>query len=85
MSEGYSTSGYHIELLKSDNWMLWKRQMLAILRDLNLEKFIEKTAMSPLRRIRKTQQRTKPRRWTSGRKVTREPEPESSWQLETPR
>jgi hypothetical protein len=48
MSKGYSSSGYHIELLKSDNWMPWKCQMLAVLRDLNLEKYIEKTAMSPI-------------------------------------
>ena len=46
MSEGYSSSGYHIKLLKSENWMLWKHQMLAILWDLNLEKYIEKTAVS---------------------------------------
>jgi len=48
MSEGYSSSGYRIELLKGDNWMPWKCQMLAVLRDLNLEKYIEKTAMSPM-------------------------------------
>ena len=48
MSEGYSLSGYRIELLKGDNWMPWKRRMLAVLRDLNLEKYIEKTAMSPI-------------------------------------
>jgi hypothetical protein len=48
MPEGYSSSGYRIELLKSDNWMPWKRRMLAVLRDLSLEKYIEKTAMSPI-------------------------------------
>ena len=48
MSEGYSSSGYRIELLKGDNWVPWKRRMLAVLRDLNLEKYIEKTAMSPI-------------------------------------
>jgi hypothetical protein len=48
MSEGYSLSGYRIKLLKGDNWMLWKRRMLAVLRDLNLEKYIEKTATSPI-------------------------------------
>jgi transposase InsO family protein len=47
MSEGYSSSGYRIELLKGDNWVPWKRRMLAVLRDLNLEKYIEPTAMSP--------------------------------------
>ena len=47
MSEGYSSSGYRIELLKGDNWVPWKCRMLAVLRDLNLEKYIEPTAMSP--------------------------------------
>ena len=47
MSESYTSGGYHIELLKADNWMLWKRQMLAILRDLGLEKYIAKDAKSP--------------------------------------
>ncbi len=39
-------SGYRIELLKGENWVPWKRRMLAVLRDLNLEKYIEKTATS---------------------------------------
>jgi hypothetical protein len=47
MSEGYSSNGYRIELLKGDNWVPWKRRMLAVLRDLNLEKYVEKTGMSP--------------------------------------
>ncbi|KAJ3543106.1 hypothetical protein NMY22_g3260 [Coprinellus aureogranulatus] len=40
MPEDYS-SGYRIELLKANNWMPWKQRMLAILRDLGLEKYIE--------------------------------------------
>ena len=40
--------GYQIELLGSNNWMPWKRRMLAILRDLNLEEYIEKDAASPV-------------------------------------
>jgi hypothetical protein len=45
MSESYSSGGsYRIELLKADNWMPWKRRMLAVLRDLRLEKYIEKAA-----------------------------------------
>ena len=41
MSNEYSTSGgYHYELLKVDNWMPWKRHMLAVFRDFGLEKFI---------------------------------------------
>jgi len=49
MSEGPSyTSGYRIELLKGDNWMPWKRQMLAILQDTSLEKYIKKTAAPPI-------------------------------------
>jgi hypothetical protein len=48
MSEGYSSSGYHIKLLKGDNWVPWICRMLAVLLDLNLEKYIEKTVMSPI-------------------------------------
>ena len=36
-----------MELLKGHNWMPWKRRMLAILRDLGLEKYIEKDATLP--------------------------------------
>ena len=35
---------YWIELLKADNWMPWKRRMLAILWDQGLERYIKKTA-----------------------------------------
>ena len=43
MSDEYSSgSGYRYELLKADNWMPWKRQMLAVFRDLGLEKYIAK-------------------------------------------
>ena len=49
MSKGPSyTSGYRIELLKGDNWVPWKRRMLAVLRDTSLEKYIEKTAAPPI-------------------------------------
>ena len=48
MSEGYSSSGYHIELLKGENWVPWKRRMMAVLRDLSLGKYIETTATSPM-------------------------------------
>ena len=44
MSEHQSSGsgGYWIELLGINNWMPWKRRMLAILRDLDLEEYIEK-------------------------------------------
>src|SRR5271168_789814 len=51
MSEQTTTSGnggYQIELLGSNNWMPWKRRMLAILRDLDLEEYIEKESASPI-------------------------------------
>ena len=46
MSENHSSGSgsYQINLLKSDNWMPWKRRMLAILRDQDLKKFINKDA-----------------------------------------
>jgi len=47
MSKSYTSGGYRIKLLKADNWMLWKRRMLAVLRDLGLEKYIAKDAKSP--------------------------------------
>ena len=36
-----------MEMLKSSNWMPWKRHMLAVLRDLGLEKYIAKDASVP--------------------------------------
>jgi gag-polypeptide of LTR copia-type len=46
--EARFTSGtYRIELLKGNNWMPWKRRMLAVLRDLGLETYIERDAVSP--------------------------------------
>ena len=36
----YTSGGYQMEMLKASNWMPWKRQMLAVLRDLGLEKYI---------------------------------------------
>ena len=48
MSDEYSSGGgYRYELLKADNWMPWKRRMLAIFRDLGLEKYIAKDAKAP--------------------------------------
>jgi hypothetical protein len=48
MSDEYSTGGgYRYELLKADNWMPWKRRMLAVFRDLGLEKYIAKDAKAP--------------------------------------
>ena len=36
-----------MEMLKAQNWMPWKRQMLAVLRDLGLEKYIAADAKIP--------------------------------------
>ena len=48
MSDKYSTGGgYRYELLKANNWMPWKRSMLAVFRDLGLEKYIAKDAKAP--------------------------------------
>jgi len=47
MSDEYTTGSYRIELLKADNWMPWKRRMLAVFRDLGLDKYIEKDAKAP--------------------------------------
>ena len=47
MSEEYTTGSYRMEMLKSSNWMPWKRHMLAVLRDLGLEKYIVTDASVP--------------------------------------
>ena len=48
MSEQNSSGGgYRIELLGANNWMPWKRRILAVLRDLNLEEYIEKDSAPP--------------------------------------
>jgi len=36
-----------MEMLKAHNWMPWKRQMMAMLHDLGLEKYIAKDAKPP--------------------------------------
>ena len=38
---------YHIELLREDNWLPWKRRITGILCDRNLLKFVDGTAKKP--------------------------------------
>ena len=47
MSEEHTSGTYRMEMLKAQNWMPWKRQMLAVLRDLGLEKYIAADAKIP--------------------------------------
>jgi hypothetical protein len=47
MSEEYTSESYCMEMLKSSNWMLWKRRMLAVLRNLGLEQYIAKDTRVP--------------------------------------
>ena len=47
MSEEYTSGSYRMEMLKTSNWMPWKRQMLVVLRDLGLEKYIATDAKLP--------------------------------------
>ena len=47
MSEQYTSGTFRIELLKGTNWMPWKRRMLAIFWELNLEKYIAKDVKEP--------------------------------------
>lgn len=44
MSEEYTSGSYRMELLKAGNWLPWKRRMLAVLRDLGLEKYVMEDA-----------------------------------------
>jgi hypothetical protein len=43
----YSSGSYKIEMLKGNNWMPWKRRMLAVLRDLDLEEYVEESSKKP--------------------------------------
>jgi hypothetical protein len=47
MSEKYTSGSYRMEMLKATNWMPWKQRMLAVLRDLGLEKYIAADARIP--------------------------------------
>ena len=48
LDEVSHTSGsYRIEFLQGNNWMPWKRRMLAVLHDLGLETYMEKDAAPP--------------------------------------
>jgi hypothetical protein len=43
----HSSGPYRIDLLSSNNWLPWKRRMIAILRDQKLGKYLEKDAAPP--------------------------------------
>ncbi|KIM78386.1 hypothetical protein PILCRDRAFT_794250 [Piloderma croceum F 1598] len=44
----YHTLGsYQMEMLKGNNWMPWKMQMLAVLQDLSLKTYIDKDSKLP--------------------------------------
>jgi len=47
MSDEYTMGSYQMEMLKAHNWMPWKQQMMAVLHDLGLEKYIAKDAKPP--------------------------------------
>jgi hypothetical protein len=47
MSDEYTSGSYQIELLEADNWMPWKHRMLAVFRNLGLDKYIAKDAKTP--------------------------------------
>ncbi|KAJ2927946.1 hypothetical protein H1R20_g9148, partial [Candolleomyces eurysporus] len=47
MADSFMGGGYRIELLKGTNWMPWKRRMTAILRDQNLEEYINPESKKP--------------------------------------
>ena len=40
-TESMGLSNFKLELLKGTNWFAWKRRILAILRELDLVKFVE--------------------------------------------
>jgi hypothetical protein len=43
----YTSGSYQMEMLKGNNWMPWKRWMLAVLRDLLLETYIDRGLKPP--------------------------------------
>jgi hypothetical protein len=58
-----------MEMLKGTNWMPWKRRMLAVLRDLELDKYIANDAVEP-RAAKPTEptdaEKTAVQKWRSG-------------------
>jgi hypothetical protein len=44
----HMSGSYRMELLKGNNWMPWKRHMLAVLRDLGLETYLDKDSKAPV-------------------------------------
>jgi hypothetical protein len=44
----HTSGSYRMELLKGNNWMPWKRRMLAVLRDLGLETYLDKDSKAPV-------------------------------------
>jgi len=69
MLEEYTSGLYWMELLKADNWMPWKQRMLAMLRDLGLEKYVEKTTKFPEsadKSATTTQELEDQKKWTEG-------------------
>jgi hypothetical protein len=44
----YTSGSYRIEMLKGNNWMPWKRRMMAVLRDQQLDSYIETDAKPPV-------------------------------------
>ena len=66
--------GYHIESLKANNWMPWKRRILAVLRDLDLERYIDEksTPPRPVKPTEPTSEETKAiEDWKTGDAKTR--------------
>jgi hypothetical protein len=43
----YTSGSYRMEMLRGNNWMPWKRRMLAVLRDQQLDMYIESDAKPP--------------------------------------
>lgn len=42
-----SSSLYHIELLKEDNWLPWKRRVTGVLRERRLLKYVDGSSTKP--------------------------------------
>ena len=70
----HTSGSYRIELLKGNNWLPWKRRMLAVLRDQGLETYVEKSSVAPA--PKDPQRPTKEeaddlKKWTAGDAKTR--------------
>ena len=67
LEQNTARGSYYIKLLGSNNWMPWKCQMQAILRDLGIEEYIEEDSAPPVSKTPPTEADIKVQKeWKTG-------------------